>query len=306
MRQFLIKLSFFFALFFILDKGFLLLRNTSPEREVDKRLEHVLLGKMDQEIIILGSSKSARGILAEDLEKMTGQACYNLSYPGGDIQFQEFILQTLLENNQAPKTLILSIDEMVQFAEQASLVFRLDRMYPLVKYPQIREKLYDLGEKNKFLSDLFVLHQLSIYNFDLRQKKFSSLDSISSNGSMPISFQKQSIDWDLKTDTKLYNPSIELASKVQSFKNIQQTCLEKNIKLIIVFIPTFKKFNATFYEHFLKLVDPNVIVFRYENSINPFEDRKYYHDLTHLNKNGAKLYTRLLAESPIMKNAIVK
>lgn len=301
MKQFLIKLSLFFALFFIVDKAFILLRNSSPEREVDKRLEAVLLGEMNQDIVVLGSSKSARGILAGEIEKITGKSTYNLSYPGGDICFQEFILATLLEKNEKPETIILSIDEIVQFADQVSLNFRMDRMYPLVKYPEIREELFRLGEKNELLSNLFILHQLSIYNFDLRQKHFSKLDSISSNGSMPISFQKQTLDWDLKDDLNPYKIENEVEGKLQCFLDLQNSCLANDIELIIVFIPTFKKFNELFYQRFLELVDPKVRFFRYEAADNPFENKNYYHDLTHLNQKGAKLYTELLTEEVLLE-----
>ena len=56
MKSFLLKSFLFFVVFFALEKSLILLRNTAPERELDKRLEYVLNGKIDADIIVMGSS----------------------------------------------------------------------------------------------------------------------------------------------------------------------------------------------------------------------------------------------------------
>jgi hypothetical protein len=74
-------------------------------------------------------------------------------------------LQNCLRNgNKKPNLLILAVDNPAELEETPSIRFRFDRLYPLVKYPEIRNTLIEKGEKNKILSELFVIHQLSISN----------------------------------------------------------------------------------------------------------------------------------------------
>ena len=54
---------------------------------------------------------------------------------------------------------ILAVDDPSELEVNASIKFRLDRLYPLVKYPAIRNKLVAEGEKNELLSQLFIIHQ---------------------------------------------------------------------------------------------------------------------------------------------------
>ena len=98
--------------------------NSSPSKEVDKRLEFVLKGKINKDIIILGSSKGSRDIIASQLESETNQTAYNLSYPGSNIEFHEFMLRTLVTFNNAPKMVILTVDNPIQFLNESLINFR--------------------------------------------------------------------------------------------------------------------------------------------------------------------------------------
>jgi hypothetical protein len=67
MKKFLLNILVFSILFFAFDKLFIYLRSASAERQVDKRLEVVINGKMDADLLIFGSSIGAQGIIASSL-----------------------------------------------------------------------------------------------------------------------------------------------------------------------------------------------------------------------------------------------
>ena len=295
MKNFIKGILFFGLLFFIFDKLFLLFIVISPGKEIDKRLELVLNGKMNKEIVVLGSSRGARNIIASELEKETHYSAYNLSYPGSDIEFHEFIARTLVKYNKPPKLLVLSIDCPMAFLSDSILNFRLDRLYPLVIYKHVNDELLARDKKNKVMSYLFALHRMNKSNFDIRQKKFTALDTIFQDGSMPISFQKIGENWDKTTVVQKYTTSKEIKIKRDSLKKIIAICQQNKIKLVLVLPPLFDVMNEKFKESVIQLAGNNIAFFEYDHQNQIYKDKNYFYDRTHLNNKGAIIFTGELA-----------
>jgi hypothetical protein len=144
-------LHFFFHYFFYPGKIIDPTPQQAADRELDKRLEYIITGKVNSNIIVMGSSRGARDIVASQLADSLRTSAYNLSYPGSNIYFHEYLLTELLKNgNKKPKVLILVIDDPYEMEDNYSLQFRFDRLYPLVKYKSIRNTLTERGEKNRY------------------------------------------------------------------------------------------------------------------------------------------------------------
>lgn len=295
MKKFFIYLLVFGVLFLAFDKLFLFFINASPSKEVDKRLELVLNGKINKEVIILGSSRSARDIIADQLGNEIHKSTYNLSYPGSDIEFHEFLLRALVTFNKAPKMVILNVDNPIELLPDSLINFRLDRMYPLVKYDYVSKELVDRNEKNEVLSKLFVLHRMTKSNFDIRQKKFTALDTILSCGSMPISFQKENEDWNEKANNITYPKQKESNVKLQCFRKIISICKQKNIRLILISPPTFTGVNPAFKKRMIELAGNFASFYEYDTQNKIYKDKNYYFDLNHQNRKGAIIFTNELA-----------
>lgn len=296
MKKFLKNILIFGLIFFVLDKVFIFFIVASPEKEADKRLELLINGKINKEIIILGSSRGARNIIASEIEKKTGHSAYNLAYPGSDIEFHEFVTRTLLQFNKAPKIILLSVDYPMAFLPDSILNFRLDRLYPLVKYSYINDELVARGERNVITSNLFALSRMNKTNFDIRQKQFTALDTLYDDGSMPISFQKDGEDWRTpSTEVTPYNPEKELAVKVACFKKIVAICKKKNIQLVIIQPPLFDPMDKGFRQRLIELSDYKIPFFDYDKQNPIYENKDYYYDRTHLNRKGATIFTDEIA-----------
>jgi hypothetical protein len=289
MKFFLKNSILFLLVFFLIDKGFYYFLVKAPEREYDTRLEKVFDGKMNKEIIILGSSRGSDNILAGQIEKVLGQKTYNLSYQGSDITYQHFMLNTLLKFNRKPEKVILLIDNPYEFDSKESLSFRIDRLIPLAKYNYFNNELIAQNEKNLF-SKIFCLGRLNREQITFNQTKKTSIIPIDSHGSMPLFQKKENSVLLFAKKKKEYFEKKESKQKLVAFKKIQHLCKKNGIELIYVFSPSFMEFDTAFYNRFLKEVDEkNVMVY---DSLNPiYKNTDYFYDESHLLEKGAEVYT---------------
>lgn len=290
MKRFIYTLLLFATTFFIFDKIFFIFIYFAPNNVADRRLERLITGKINKECIVLGSSRGARNIIAKQLEKGTGLSTYNLSYPGSDIEFHEFLLNSLLNFNQKPKIILLAVDDPAELLPSESIKFRLDLLYPLGKYTYINNELITRKEKN-YLSKIMCLSRINKSNFDLRKKHFSSLDTVIDCGSMPISFQRKNIILQYDTTNQYYLAKNELKNKINAFTNFQQMCNKNGINLYIVFPPNLKQHNFLFENRIKELTNNNAGYFIYDFSKIMYKDKSYFYDNGHLQTKGAMIYT---------------
>jgi hypothetical protein len=291
MKKFISTLLLFSIIFFVIDKLFIIVVYYSADTEIDKRLERLINGRFNKDIIVMGSSRGARNIIAGQMEKETSRSVYNLSYPGSDIIFHEFILKTLVTFNKSPETILLAVDDNIELLPNDQIVFRLDRLYPLIKYSYIREELANKGETNKYLSKIFMLHLLNRSNFNLKKKKFTPLDTLMNCGSMPISFQKKNIKWKFNDDERMYHAGKELKSKVDAFTNFIKICKHHGIHLVIVFSPNYQAHSKSFERRLRQLAGDEVDFFTYNTENVFYHNRNYFYDEGHLQRRGAEIFT---------------
>ncbi len=294
----------FAGCFFILDKAFIFVRNSSPNREVDRRLEMIATGQIQSDVLIYGSSRGARSVIAKVFTDSLGLSAYNLSFPGSDITFHEFLLRLTLESkgNKKPKTVILVVDDSDELKISKSLKFRLDRMYPLVKYKAIRNELVRRKEKKPILNELFIIHQLNKSNFLFKQKKFTKNDSIMACGSMPISHQKKKFNKKFKWAPYNYSKRGELIQKIRAIRAFKNHCKKNNIELIIAIPPNFRVVTKGFPFRLNELLDGYATVWLYNQENPVYSNPDYYFDNAHLQTNGSYIYTNELVKFYRQKN----
>jgi len=291
MGKFALKLVVFAAIFLVFDKLFILVAHFSAEAEADKRLEYLINGTINKDIIIIGSSTGSRDIIASQIEEETGLSTFNLCYPGSNVEFHEFILRTLVKFNESPEIMLLVVDDDVELLYEESIIYRKDRLYPLVKYPYIWRELAEREERDKFLSNFVVLNRLNKYNFDIRKKKFTEIDTIQDCGSMPISWKPDDMEFDYIYGERTYSQDEELPEKVKAYMDIIETCKTNSIKLVVVFPPVYKTHSKAFEKRIRELSGEEAYFYVYntDNPLYRLEDN--YFDATHLMQNAATTYT---------------
>ncbi|MFN6015224.1 MAG: hypothetical protein ACK47F_11090 [Flavobacteriales bacterium] len=293
MKKFLIRLVIFTVFFFLVDKLFIFVRNAGPQLEVDRRLEMILEGQINAEVLVFGSSRGARSVIAQRFIDSLGVSAYSLAYPGSDVTFHEYLLRQTLEvkGNKKPKTVILVVDDSDELKPAKSLKFRFDRMYPLVKYKSVRDEMVKRKEKKPIITELLVLHQMNKSNFLFKQRKFTKNDSIMPCGSMPISHQKKTFDKKYNTEIYNYTREDELIQKIKAFRAFKDHCKDNNIQLIVAIPPNFRKVTIGFVPRLKQVMDGHGTIFMYNENRPEYSNPDFFFDNTHLQKAGSEIYT---------------
>lgn len=293
MKKFIFKIILFGVGLLVIDKSLLLIRNSSPELLVDKRLENLVTGKIQSDILIFGSSRGARSVDASQMADSLKRSCYNLSFPGSDITFHEYLIRETLENPliKKPKLIIFVIDDADELKRAVALKFRYDIMYPLVKYDRIRDELVKRNQKKWGVNEVLVAHQINRKFFLFKQKKFTKRDSVSASGSMLLWYQKKTFNKVYKETPYIYSEKGELFQKLEAFKQIVKQCKENNIPLLVAIPPNFRPATTGFKERLEELMQGYGTVFVFNKDEIAYKDEAYFFDNAHLLANGAHVFT---------------
>ncbi len=302
----LIKNSLFFLLIlFLADKLFLPIRAYAPDFQEDKRLEQLFEGKINKELIVIGSSRGPASIATWKLEEELGLEAFNLSYGGTEIEMHLFLLENLLKHNEAPKVVIKILDDSFELTAAEMNNFRFDILYPLVKYPIVRDELIRRGEKNRILSTLFITHQLSKSAFDFRTPKQRG-DTLERYGTMPkTGVIKDKESFGARAEGP-YEQANELAIKLEAFQKFQDLAIANGIKVIYVAPPSFRDINEAFVDRMKQLVDPKNLFYAYNDQDPTYQKRAIFEDPYHLNRRGAEYYTADLVKFLATQEAYLK
>jgi len=299
MRRFLLELLLFSAVLLVLDKGLILVRTYSPapDMEVDRRLEWVLTNQLQADMLVFGSSRGARSVIAHMLSDSLGVRAYNLSYPGSDITFHTFLLDQAVAHLQPrPHTVLLVVDEPTELLRDDYINFRSDRLYPLIKYAPVRDALVKQGEKNGLLNVLLVSSQLTRSYLFPRQVAFNTMDTILPCGSMPVSFQDTG--WNRQYDYYVhpYRVDDEIPEKRDHFQRFIHTCQANGLDLVLVFPPNFKVLSDGFEPRIRAFAGAEVDCMHYDTTLAAYHDPDNFHDVGHVNTAGARVFTQELIQ----------
>jgi len=294
MKRFISRVLLFSISFFLFDKLFIPILYYNPTTQIDRRLEYIFKNEMNKDIIVLGSSRGARNIIASQLEQQTGRTAYNLSYPGSDVEYHEFILRSLLKYNKPPKAILLAVDDSLELIPSELITFRYESLYPFMKYKAAREEMALRGEKNRLLMELLVLYRLNKSNFSFKKQEVNSFDTLMTCGSMPVSVHSEK-PFEFNYDSISYNHKNELPAKISAFLKINEMCAKNNIPLILVFSPNYRSHNITFEKRLRELSRNETLIYIYNRNNPVYRDKKNYFDANHLVRNGATIFTTELA-----------
>ena len=207
------------------------------------------------------------------------------------MEFHEYILKNLVEFNRAPKVILLMVDDDYELHFHGPLIFRKDRLYPLVQYKPVWTELARQEKTPVVFSSFLILQRLTKYNFDLRQKYFTPMDTMIACGSMPVSWKRDDMVLEYDTSDRPYSLEKEIPAKVEAFRWILETCRDNGIQLVLVFPPIFRAHSPSFENRIRELAGDGVKYYIYDRGNPIYRDEVYFNDETHLMLDGALVFT---------------
>lgn len=293
MKQFLLRIGLFVLVLFCIDQFFYIVVDRLPENQVDKRVEKLIQGKINADVLILGSSRAAHNVIAEDLESLTKLKSFNLGFRGSNVSFHKFLLKNYLKKNKTPKKLIYVADVPYMFDEKA-LVFRNDVLLPFVKYSEYRNVLIENDE----LSKLAYFSNLARFSFSIIIKKpIQSIENYNTIlGSNPLPVEK----YKGLGENFVANKKVEISKNIiHQFIEFQTICKQSNVELYLVIPPNNEPLDLKFVSELKQNCLPTTKFYSYKKKYFT-KNNNYFYDVSHLNKNGAALFTKEVAS--LLKN----
>lgn len=298
MKKFLIKLLLITAIFVAVDKVFLFVEDMAPELEFDRRLETTLEGDFNKEILIIGSSRSARSMIASDIEAETGKSTLNLAYHGTNLDFHKFILDIYLANNTKPELIILGVDDYESFIRRKT-TFRADKLYSFTKYPEVKNELVERGEKMPYITDILVSHRVYRNSIFFKREYATDFNRLGPNGSMTIdgtleTFQNHEMSYEDREVNYIYGTESYLL--IKKYKQFLDKCEENDIPVLIVAPPNYRPPSKGFRVMLDWLTGDQAEIYHYNDLNGVYSDKAIFYDAEHLNIDGAHIYTNELIE----------
>lgn len=246
-------------------------------------------------ILILGDSHTQTGINDKILDRS-----FNFSTSASSYLFSYAKLLKVIEDNKQIDTLILSfhygsldgdIDQRVLFND--TLI--LDRVPSYIPFLRFEEMQYFTSRVSFFKSFLYLPKVLSFYFLKSLVKRDFSFHNLDLGGYNNLDRFK------LKEDIKRRESFGDFPKKdsisyleLDYLIKISDLCKEKNIKLLLINTPMYNagKYTDTsfYYKNYKKFLSNEVLL---DYASMPFPD-SCYGDISHLNYNGAKIFTEKL------------
>lgn len=299
MKKFLIKVIVFSLLFFAFDKAFLFVRDILPENDtLDNRLDFVFRGEVNKDLILMGSSVGDTDLLPHLFQDSLKLSTYNLSYGAASVTFQKFVLENLLKYNTKPKVIIKLITNDTEFYGNSgvnAMGFRLDRLYPIIKYKEVRDQLMLREDVNPIMSKFMVLsHFKKQHIIDLLKPKKEHGNYYKKFGTEVFEDRHDSLGkWNYNKNPK-YDFAQENKAFIHDFIEFQKLCKKNDIVLIYAVTPTYRALN----KEWLEIVKNNLLestnLYIYDYSNKAYENKFNFADPLHMNPKGAKIYTNEL------------
>lgn len=253
------------------------------------------LTESQDEIMILGSSRAAHHYIPQILEDSIGLSCYNAGSDGMCIYYSYGILASRIQRGCPPKMVILEVtgsDAEVSQSATFSLDAALDRYAPHYGEVAQIDSMYILNgwkERVKLMSKTYKynskLVQMIKCNYipSPENKGYEAL-----NGVMHIA-EEQKVS-DIMPSTSYSYPNIE-DRKLLYLQKLIDDCKTNNIELVMCFSPCYGQTTSASICMIEQLATENNVTFLNYGSDVHFQKPEYFQDASHLNDNGAKMYS---------------
>jgi len=261
----------------------------------------ILDGKLDAKIWIHGSSRALFHFDPTIIEDILNQSAFNLGIDGHTFSMQYLRHSLALKNNSKPSLIIHSVD--IGSMQKGNL-YNPDQFLPYMLWD---ETFYNYMSKYDGYSYFdYKIPIIRYYGkFEAIKTAIKMLVAPQSNvGERVKGYKGQDQDWNndfvnAKKAMKKYIANLD-STTLNLFDNYLKECKEQEIQVILVYSPYYIEGQEFIQNQQLILDAYRNVAQKYDFAFMDFTndplclDKKYFYNSSHLNKNGAELFTRKL------------
>ena len=254
-------------------------------------------------IVVLGSSHAMAHFIPEIIQDSLHEPTFNYGTNGQKLLFSRAIYE-IRKRREKPKMILLNIDAD-WFFDKHNQQDRMADLYPY--YGNMGDIIFrDFSRKDRFVGHLKFLSNTFPYNSTIVHViKYKLKPQYDFKGYEPLYGAVDSIQLALKiisdkagSQVKLPQPDDEL---IDLFTQFIDEMNKNNIRLFVIFSPDLLKPDAaeTYTDQKIKRIcdSTGTPTVDFSNSAIFNNNRVLFHDFSHLNDSGARIFTGMLIDS---------
>lgn len=260
----------------------------------------VMEGKVNADIIVVGSSRASVQYDPRTIESVTGHSAYNLGINGSQTDMQVAFFKAYLEHNRKPQIVLFNLDAF-------TFVTSREVFNPAQYMPYLYDHaLYDA--LRKINPEIWKSKYLPLYGYVVEDMNFTWVRGIEAFfGHNPAEdyfsgFNPRHLVW--SSDFRNYraaNPNgvhfdIEPAG-IEDVEDLVHVCKKNGIELIFVYSPEYTEMQtmtnnrADIFAHFHQLADRYGIPMWDYSNWQYDGDTNFFYNSQHLNATGAAAFS---------------
>lgn len=297
------------AMLFVFDRMLQLGFDKSTE-DVSGKMNLLLKDTSRYDILCLGSSRALAHLESKWISQRTGMRVYNGGINGARVVSMNMLFEGYLQSHPAPSILVLHIDE---FTLETEKMLELPHYLPFLPDDQIEREIFAIEP------DMAYLHYLPffrVFYYDDLKKWIAvkSLFELGNSGLDPEQGFSNLTDagwsdyWEsqygirLKTISQPFDSIGNFESGLRMLDSILQLAESRGVKVVFTSSPLLGGSNIPKYEACVQAIELScrqngtdaMFLWMHRTEL---DRRKYYYDLVHMVRKGARLYSNALSDS---------
>ena len=276
------------------------------DRPDEDRLAEIFEGKTAYDMLFIGSSRTHLSINPGIIDSICGTNSFNAGVEGGMIPDFKMTIEGYLVNHPAPKVMVLTID-LPSFSNTVQIQ-KYPQYYPFLNNEAVNKALLKSGyglylirampflsitDQDDYTKEM-IIQMLRGRDTSCRGDGMYEYKGYASNGEAYMKNPKPE---------KIIKRMKITGESVTDLQEIVHLCKEKRIKLIFTYAPEYdfnlQKSRTNIDSVFGMMYDVaqknNIPIIR-DDSLSICKSVQYFANNGHLNKNGASVYSTILAE----------
>ena len=287
------------AYFYLLCHGL-----ASTKTSFQAKVNELFSETMHIDNAFVGSSRTYNHIDPFIIDKNAKTSSYNFGLSAANMAVYELVVGKILQRKHLPKKIIFNIDNYTFESRHNDKIFYYPIYFPYLK-DTLTQRLANV-EPNIRYSTYYPFYGVSLLDDYLKNIAW---DGIINPQKTDEIYQHRGfeaiVENNFKGDDQFSDLSFQLdTSEIIAFEKLCATITKKNIAIVLVMAPLYKNRNADneSTQQFYSLIEKLKTKYHCK-TIDCFLDTRFdkskFYNNTHLNKNGAILFSEMIADSLI-------